>query len=50
MKNGIISFRYKSEKSFNHINIVGESITVRDLKNKIKEKIHEKGKSFYIGG
>ena len=48
MKNGTIWFRFKSEKNFSSLAIVGESITIKDLKSKIKERIHEKGNSLIL--
>lgn len=38
MKEGIISFRFKSEKAFDSVKFVGEAIGLADLKRNIEEK------------
>lgn len=38
MKEGIISFRFKSEKEFDKIKFAGETILVSELKRNIEEK------------
>ena len=35
---GIISYKFKNEKNFHKVKIEGESITLKDLKQKIAEK------------
>lgn len=38
MKEGIISYKFKSEKAFDSIKFYGESISVSDLKRNVEEK------------
>lgn len=38
MKEGIISFKFRSEKEFDSIKFYGESIPLADLKRMIEEK------------
>ncbi len=42
MKKSQISFKIKNEKNYDSIRFVGGSISLKDLKNKIKEKLQDK--------
>lgn len=49
MKEGIISIKFKSEKTFDSVKFYGETISVADLKRNVEEKRirrreHEGGK------
>jgi len=42
MKKSQISFKIKNEKNYDSIRFMGGSISLKDLKNKIKEKLQDK--------